>query len=300
MLPFLRRLSGTVASASLSDTRKSDAPPRPSGLSPELKYQVACEYIRLKVDFPLQNRYYELESYEEDVGRRIVIEVFGLSVDASGTGSNPLFSVDTATTYFGLTTGWYQRASVILLRTLISFSSSLVELEIPAVFTISSTTIGGSSPEGSTRPRLSMAQNDSLDCYWHGRLPVVYLWLCRPVWAGLQYLADDFGKWLDSAIHGDDISTRENIKLVSSRFFGPASIAVPLELSLDQLKGLRGRILHMDVASGQSSCLHSVTISRLTHFPTVFISIETASHIVCLNGTGTYLQLDSLKGKEVR
>lgn len=69
---------------------------------------------------------------------------------------------------------------------------------------------------------------------------------------GLQYFADDISRWLDAVLHGDEMSPRDNIRLVSSRFFGSSIIASPLDYSTEDLEGSSQQILDCKVAQGMS------------------------------------------------
>ena len=129
------------------------------------------------------------------------------------------------------------------------------EPDIPGICAISSKTPGEASSKVADRPSLSMVRVDDSDPCLRGQLPSLSLWLDHLSSAGLQYLADDLGTWLDSVIHGENLSTRDNIKLVSSRFFGPTSIASPLDFSLDQLESLHSQTLQVDIGTGQSLCV---------------------------------------------
>jgi hypothetical protein len=83
-------------------------------------------------------------------------------------------------------------------------------------------------------------------------LPHARIWLDRESVAGLQYMADDFTRWLDTVLSGDDMSARDNIKLVSSRFFGPPISTSPMDMSVAEMAEMRRPLARLGLAFGKT------------------------------------------------
>lgn len=97
------------------------------------------------------------------------------------------------------------------------------------------------------------------------RLPHARIWLDRESIAGLQYMADDFTQWLDTVLSGDDMSARDNIKLVSSRFFGPPVSSSPMNMSVAEMAEMRRPLARLALACGKTRICGSEFVMLSAH-----------------------------------
>ena len=102
MLPFIRQASGVLAHLTTATDKREHVPPR---ATLETSYWVSCKYISLELRLPLQDRYYEVASYQEGTDRRLAMEVFDLLIHQDAKPLEPSLFFDDLTIYFGLVNG---------------------------------------------------------------------------------------------------------------------------------------------------------------------------------------------------
>jgi hypothetical protein len=301
MMPFLHQLSTVFAQVPSSDERPQTSAREPA----KSEYKLSCHRLRLKAGFPLQDRFYELDSHKENTDRQVVLDLCGVLASANGNERSPSMVFDTFAIYFGLATGKTQKAGSFMLRFFAQpWSIRSADGLLSAVCKVSSGLSAGEALETVIRPSLTMVETDGQNAHLHAQLPLLYIWLDHQVWAGMQYLADDLSLWLDSIANGEDLSTRDNIKLVSSRFFGPMSTVSPMDISVERLEGLQRKTLRLEIASSELQWVAYCGKQRLLNcaqyqIGIVYVEVQGRDHNLKLDAATADVDIYALEGKEV-